>query len=426
MDAPPNSLRIDVATRRVRLSPRDPAFVQNPYAAYARIHAACPVFFWEDYGHWFLARHADVNALFRDRRFGREVTHVASREALGWPEPQAHLKSFDDFSANTLLDREPPVHTRLRGLVNRAFVSRTVERLRPRVARLAETLIDSFAGEGKVDLLPAFAAIIPVTIIAEMLGVPVIEAPRLLDWSHRMVAMYEFGRTRAVEDEAVAATAAFSAFVRELIAERRRQPGEDVLSLLLAAEQQGGRLSEDEVIGTVILLLNAGHEATVHAIGNGVAAILSAGLDPAPLFATPESTAATVEELLRFAPPLHSFSRYALEAVTLEGVDFAVGDQIGLLIGAANRDPAVYPGPGRLDPGRTFVPHVAFGAGIHFCIGAPLARLELQVALPILFRRLPGLRLEQPPSFADRYHFHGLAALRLAFAPALSPAPPIA
>lgn len=410
----PASLHIDAAERRVRLSPADPAFVQEPYAAYRAIRAAgLGVFFWEDYGFWCVLDHAAVAALFRDRRLGREVTHVASREALGWAPIPARLEPFYAIEAHSMLEREPPVHTRLRTLVNRAFVSRTVERLRPRLERLAHVLIDAFGPAGEIDLLPAYATPIPVTVIAEMLGVPLDLTPRLLEWSHQMVGMYQFAPSPAAQDSAVKASLAFVACLREIIAARRAAPGEDMLSVLIAAEADGGRLSEDELISTAILLLNAGHEATVHAIGNGVAAILTAGVDPASLFADPTATAATIEELLRLAPPLHLFTRYVLEPLTIAGVPLAVGDRVGLLIGAANRDPAAFPDPDRLIPGRGGPAHLAFGAGIHFCVGAPLARLELQVALPILFARRPGLRLAGPPVVADRYHFHGLEQLRV-------------
>ncbi len=343
------------------------------------------------------------------------MTHVASRETLGWAPPPAHLAPFYALEANSMLEREPPVHTRLRTLVNRAFVSRTVARLRPRLETLAHALIDGFVSQGTVDLLPAYAEPIPLTIIAELLGVPLAMGPQLLDWSHRMVAMYQFHRTRAMEDSAVAATEAFVDYIRTLLPERRRRPGEDILSAMLAAEADGGRLSEDEVVATAILLLNAGHEATVHAIGNGVAAVLEAGLDPAALFADAARTTATVEELLRFAPPLHMFTRYVLEPLSLGGQAFQRGDKVGLMIGAANRDPRVFPDPDRLDPTRVPGPHVAFGGGIHFCIGAPLARLELEVALPILFTRLSALRLGGVSRFADRYHFHGRDSLPLRF-----------
>lgn len=407
----PPSLHIDAKARRVRLSPVDPAFVQNPYPAYEAIRRACPLFFWDEYGHWCAASHAKVSALFRDRRFGRDVSHVATREELGWAPIPEHLAPFYAFEARSMLEREPPAHTRLRALVNRAFVSRMVERQRPRVATLACTLIDCFPSGTPFDLLTAFAEPIPVTVIADLLGVSADHAPQLLSWSHSMVAMYQFGRTRAVEDQAVAATLAFSGFIRDLARERQGRPGDDILSLLLAAAADGDRLSEDELVTNAILLLNAGHEATVHAIGNGVAALLRTGCLAPPLFATPDATAATCEELLRFDPPLHMFTRYALESVELEGVRLQVGDRIGLLIGAANRDPALFVAPDRLDPTRPSAPHVAFGGGIHFCIGAPLARLELQVALPILSERCPNLQLAEPPAFADRYHFRGLERL---------------
>ena len=410
----PDSLAIDGATRRVRLAPSDPTFFQDPFPAYRAIRERCPVFFWEDYGFWCCAAMADVDAVFRDRRFGRDVTPVASRESLGWPALPDHVKLFTDLDALSMLEREPPAHTRLRRVVQRAFVSRSIQRLRPRVAALAHGLVDRLPAVGAFDLLPAFAEPIPVTLIAELLGVPAEDAPRLLDWSHRMVAMYRLDRTREIEDAAVAATLEFSAYLRSAVARRRIRPTEDLLSLLTSSAPDGEALSEDEIISNAVLLLNAGHEATVHAIGNAVAAILSSGLDPEALFATPDRTAATVEETLRYEPPLHLFTRYALEAVDFQGVGLALGDQIGLLIGAANHDAAVFPDADRFAPLRPPTPHTAFGAGIHFCLGAPLARLELQVALPILFERRPGLRLAEPPQFADRFHFRGLRALRVA------------
>lgn len=409
------SLRIDRATRRVSLDARDPAFFQDPYQAFEAIRAVTPVFFWEQYGLWCFLDAADVHALFRDKRFGREILHVATREELGLAEVPERLKPFKRIDELSMLDREPPAHTRLRNLVNRAFVSRQVERLRPRIERLANTLVDAFAGRGEVELIEAFATPIPVIVIAELLGVPTDRAPDLLQWSHRMVAMYQFGRTRAVEDAAVAAAEDFVAFLREVAAEKRKVPQDDLISTLIAAEEQGDRLSEDELIATVILLLNAGHEATVHAIGNGVKEILESGLDPAALFASPAAIEAAAEECIRLDPPLHFFSRYALEDLDYAGLRLKKGESVGLVLGAANRDPARFADPTRFDPARPATAHFAFGGGIHFCIGAPLARLELQVALPILFARLPGLRLASPPLYRDSYHFHGLAELRLAW-----------
>ena len=404
---------LDVARRRVRLDPRDPGFFNDPYRAYAALHAASPVFFWEDYGFWCFASHADVSALLRDRRFGRQITHLMSRAELGWPEPKAHLKPFDALERHSILELEPPEHTRLRNLVNRAFVSRRIEKLGPRIAALAHERIDGFAHEGSADLIAEFAAPIPVAVIAELLGVPRERGDELVDWSHRMVAMYQFGANRKVEERAAEAARAFADFVRGFARARRGDLGDDLISQLLIAESDGGRLSEDELVATVILLLNAGHEATVQAIGNGVKTMLEEGVDARLAFASESATAATVEELLRLDPPLHLFQRHALEDAEFAGVRLRKGDRIGLLLGAANRDPARFPHPDAFDGRRSPNPHVSFGAGIHFCVGAPLARLELSAALPILFALLPGLRLAEPPRYRDTFHFHGLEALRV-------------
>jgi cytochrome P450 len=404
---------IDAAHRRVSLDATDPAFYEDPYPSYEAIRALAPVFFWEELGLWCLTGYEAVNALFRDKRFGREILHVAAREEVGLPEPAEHVRLFYDVDNLSMIAREPPVHTRLRTLVNRAFVSRQIERLRPRVTVLANQLIDAMLASGRptVDLISAFATPIPVTMIAELLGVPVEAAPNLLDWSHRMVAMYTPRRDRAIEDAAVAATREFVDFLRGHVAERRRKPGDDLITRLIEAETAGTRLSEDELISGCIQLLNAGHEATVHGIGNAVKAVLESDVDAAACFADEQSTAATVEEALRFDPPLHFFDRYALEPVEVAGVKLRRGEKIGLLLGAANRDPARYVHPHRFDPARPLLPHLSFGAGIHFCIGAPLARLEMQAALPVLFGRLKGLRLAAPPSYRNSWHFHGLESL---------------
>ncbi len=406
---------IDAARRRVRLDPRDPAFFNDPYPAYAAIRAAAPAFFWEDYGFWCFSAYADVWSLLRDKRFGRQNLHVMSREALGWPAPKAHLAPFDALERHSILEMEPPEHTRLRNLVSRAFVSRQVEKLGPRVAALAHERIDAFEGQGSAELIEDFATPIPVAVIAALLGVPRELGPQMLDWSHRMVAMYQFGVTRAVEESAANASREFAELMQGYARARRSDLRDDLISRLLVAESDGRRLSEDELVATCILLLNAGHEATVHAIGNGVKAMLVLGVDSREALADEEARAATVEELLRLDAPLHLFTRYALDDVAFAGVSLRKGERIGLLLGAANRDPGRFPDPDAFDAGRDPNPHVAFGAGIHFCVGAPLARLEMAVALPILFDRLPGLRLAERPRYRDAYHFHGLEALKVAW-----------
>lgn len=392
------------ATARLSCPPGDPAFVQDPYPAYRRFREHRAVW-WEEYGHWVFPRFADVSAIFRDRRFGRAILHVATREELGWDPVPAHLAPFMAFEAHSLLELEPPDHTRLRALVARAFVPRRVEALRPRIGALAERLAAGL-GDGD-DLIAGYCEPIPVTIIAGLLGVPVERAPQLLDWSHRMVAMYQARRDRAVEEAAVAATEAFTAFMLELIAGRRRQPGEDLLSALIAVEEAGERLSPAELVSTAILLLNAGHEATVHAIGNAVRQVALAGIA-----VTPATAPLVAEEALRHDPPLHMFTRFVLEDLDWGGLRLRRGETVGLLIGSAGRDPRANPDSDRFDPGRARPQHLAFGAGIHFCVGAPLARLEIEIALAVLFGRRRG-RWRPEGRFRDAYHFHGLETLRL-------------
>ncbi|MER9961732.1 cytochrome P450 [Mesorhizobium sp. M0045] len=410
----PPYLAFDPATRSLRLDPHEPAFFQNPYEAYALLHGASNAFFWEEFGFWCFGGFDDVNRLLRDRRFGRQ-NPAGIPDSRGIGQDRTHLSAFDGVEANSMLELEPPVHTRLRTLVNRAFVSRQVERLRPRVEALANELIDRFE-PGEVDLLPALAAPLPITIIAEMLGVPVDMGPQLLDWSHRMVAMYMHGRTRETEETANRAARDFSNFLRGYVAERRKRPGEDLLSLLIAAQEDGQKLSEDELVSSAILLLNAGHEATVHQTGNAVRSILAQGGDPRRFFTSPEATAATVEECLRFDAPLHMFTRYAYQKVEAgPGIVVQPGETIGLLLGMANHDPVAFTEPFAFRPGRADQKNVSFGAGIHFCIGAPLARLELQVSLKTLFDRLPQLHLAEQPRLRDTYHFHGLETLAVRF-----------
>ena len=400
------AMQIDPTRRTVSLDPVDPDFYNNPYPYYHEIRAKAPAFKWDHYGHWCFARHEDVNALLRDRRFGRQILHVASREELGWPDIADHVKPFYAFEQHSLLELEPPVHTRLRSLVNRSFLSRQVERLRPMIADLANGLIDRFEDKGEADLLPDFATPIPVIVICELLGVPPDMAQQLLAWSHDMVAMYQARRDRAIEDAAVKATVEFSAFMRGYVSERRKNPGNDLLSELIRAEEQGQKLSEDELVTTAVLLLNAGHEATVHAIGNGIKTLLEQDIR----LGIGEGH---VEETLRIDAPLHLFTRYALEDIEFAGIRFRKGEVVGLMLGAANRDPERFPEPDRFDPSHEPNPHVSFGAGIHFCIGAPLARLELEVSVDRLARLLPEVQLAAEPEYHPTFVIRGLTALEL-------------
>jgi len=409
----PPFLKIDPATRRVSLDGSDPAFYGNPNAVYAALHAHCPTFYWEEQKQWFVTGYDHVNGLLRDRRFGRQILHIASREELGLPEPEPHIAAFDLAERYSLLELEPPEHTRLRTLVNRAFVSRHVEKMKPELEELAGTLINGFASKGEVELLSAFADIIPVTMIARMIGIPEEMGPQLLKWSHAYVRMYMFGRTRADEDAAEQAAREFSDYVKTIIAERRAEPRDDLLTHMIHTEHKGQYLTEDELVSTTIVLLNAGHEATVHQIGNSVRIILDSGYDPAELFRDEAATERTVEESLRICAPVHIFQRWALEPAEIDGIEFKRGDKISMILAAANLDPAKFSDPLTFKPDRNEAPNLSFGAGIHFCIGAPLARLELNVVLPILFKRLPGLKLAKTPVVKDVYHFHGLDRLDL-------------
>jgi len=387
---------------RLHQSPTDPEFVQNPYPFYDRARAAGPFFFWEDYGLVCCTSATGVNAILRDRRFGREVP--PEKRA---PVP-AHLAPFYAVEAHSMLELEPPRHTRLRSLVLRAFTSRRIAALEPEIAALCDDLITALP-QGPFDLLRHFGQKLPVIVIARLLGVPEAMSDDLLRWSNAMVGMYMAGRTRETEDRAVAATESFVAFLRDYVRNRRARPADDLITHLIAAESDGERLTTDEMISTCILLLNAGHEATVHSLGNGVKTLLETRTPPAALL--PDRIAGTVEELLRFDPPLHLFTRHAYAPVDVLGHGFDRCDEVGLLLAAANRDPRAWDRPARFDPARPEKVNLAFGGGLHFCVGAPLARLELQIALPRLFARLPKLRLAGPPRYADVFHFHGLERL---------------
>lgn len=383
-------------------SPGEPDFVQDPYPFYDRARAAGPLFFWDDYAMVASADHAVVAKLLKDRRFGREIPAETAD-----PIPD-HLTPFYDREAHSMLELEPPRHTRLRGLVVRAFTSRAIDSLSAGIRTLCHGLIDAFPANEPFDLLEAYARPLPAMTIARLLGVPEADWRQLIHWSNAMVGMYQATRTRADEDAAVAATLAFTDYIREQITAKRQAPADDLLSRLIAVEEAGERLSTDELITTAILILNAGHEATVHTMGNGVRTLL--GLPRQPV------TPALVEEVLRHDPPLHMFTRWAYEPVEMHGHRFERGDQVACLLGAANRDPAVFADPARFDATRFAAGlspslNLAFGAGIHFCVGAPLARLELRIALECLFERCPELALASPPRFADIYHFHGLEAL---------------
>ena len=396
--------------RRFRQDPRERAFFEDPWRLYRTLHRIGGPLYWEDYGMWCLAGFDAVDAALRDRRFRR--LPPSGHESAPYPP---HLADFAAAEAHSLLALEPPAHTRLRKLVNRAFVSRQVRRMAPGIRALADDCLERIAPDGGAELLASWATPIPVTVIARLIGVPEAERDDLLAWSHAMVRVYTMTQTHAEEIAANAAAKAFRERLFRLVEEKRRRPGDDLVSHLLALRNLETPLADEEIVSVAILLLNAGHEATVHQLGNAVATLLARPDDappPAALFATPARTEATVAELLRRDAPLHLFVRHAQEDVPLgHGVTLARGEPVALLLGAANRDPARFVRPDDFDPGREDGAHVTLGGGIHYCVGAQLARLELGIALRALFERLPTLRLDGEPRCRDSYHFHGLEAL---------------
>jgi unspecific monooxygenase len=396
--------RRDSDLERLSQSPTDPGFVQNPYAFYRAARALGDFVYWEDYGMAMATTHEAVTRVLKSKKMGREVP-LDRRKPI-----RPGLEPFYDVEAHSMLELEPPRHTSLRQLVLRAFTRNRISRLAPDISMIADDLMDAFP-DGPFDLLDVYARPLPVIVIARLLGVPESMAPQLLTWSNDMVAMYQSRRTVEIEDRAAAAAGAFSDFMRGYVEKRRSTPGNDLISELIAAEQDGEKLSLDELISTCILLLNAGHEATVHSIGNAVRHL--AGHARCIEAMQPERIEYAVEECLRFDPPLHMFTRHVYEPVDIMGTHFKPGDEVGCLLGSACRDDAIWPDGDRFDPFRDIVKNTAFGAGIHFCVGAPLARLELQIALPALFSRFPNLQIAEPTKVADLYHFRGLERLML-------------
>ncbi|SFO08507.1 hypothetical protein SAMN05660359_01278 [Geodermatophilus obscurus] len=385
----------------------DPAVVADPYPAFAAARAVAPVLWHEGLQLWLAFTHAESNAVLRDRRLGRI-----------WRDrtPEERFPSFNLVHRNAILEMEPPEHTRLRRLVSAAFARGHVERLRPWVQQLADSMVDGLVersgGTAEVDVLSGMAEELPVAVIAELLGVPAADRPLLRPWSNAIVKMYEYGRTEAVEDAAERAAAEFVAYLRELAAERRRSPGEDLLThLVTVRDSDGDRLTEDELVTTCVLLLNAGHEATVNVSGNGLLALLEHRDQLVRLRADPALLPTAIEELMRFDSPLQLFERTATEDVEVGGVTVREGQKVAALLGAANRDPAVFADPDTLDVGRTDNPHVSFGAGVHFCIGAPLARVELQASFGALLGRTADLQLARPARRRPEFVIRGLAEL---------------
>ncbi len=397
-----------------RFDPADPAFIADPYPVLAGLQAA-PIFWYEPSRQWVVTRHALVHAAVRDRRMGRGYTHRYTHDQFGRSGPDPRWTSFHDSERWSLLNIEPPDHTRIRSLISRVFTPTSVAALRPLIEETAARTLAPLARRGRFDLVGELAQPFSVAVICAMLGVPAEDSHLLLDWSHAIVKMYELTTTDQQRAAASAAAADFIVYVRRLIDARRAAPDDRLVSQLVAVEQAGDRLTTDEIVCTTIVLLNAGHEATVNTLGNGMRAFM---LQPdqwrrVTSGEVPARTA--IEEMVRWDSPLQLFERWVLdEGVEIAGQRLQVGDEIAMLFGAANRDPDRFDTPDRFDAGRGDASHVGFGGGIHFCVGAPLARLELEVCLSELARTTPRLELTAEPSYHPAFVIRGLTGLQLA------------
>ncbi|MEO8423104.1 MAG: cytochrome P450 [Actinomycetota bacterium] len=372
-----------------------------------------PIWYHAPTDHWLVSRFADVNALLRDRRFGRTYHHVTTHAEMGRPEEPDWHGPFWHLIRSGILDMEPPDHTRVRSLVSKAFTPRMVEGMRERIRLMMDGLVDDIAGAGEFDLLSALAEPLPVAVIAELLGVPPEDRGSLRPWSADICGMYELHPSEETARTAVRACVEFSDYLRTLSRRRRADPRDDLISALAQVVDDDERLTEDELIGTCVLLLNAGHEATVNVTGNGWWSLFRNADQLARLRRNVTLVPRAIEEMMRWDTPLQMFERWVLEDSEVCGTMVPKGAELGLLFGSANRDPAVFDHPDDLDIAREPNPHVSFGAGVHFCLGAPLARLELETSFATILRRLPTLQLVEEPSWKPNYIIRGLRELRV-------------
>lgn len=379
-------------------SPLEQSFIQDPYPAYEIARKLGDFVWWEDYNMAAAVSYQAVRMILSNRNLGVQP--------LAPPQCPEHLTEWQANETDSMLALEPPRHKRLRGLVLRAFTAKTVAATADDIKATCHQLIDKFPSK-PFDILNYFARPLPVQIIAKLLGVPAEKCDDLLRWSNAMVAMYQSKRSHKIELAANKATIDFTEFLESYISHRRKKPRTDLLSDLIAAEEAGEKLTGTELISTCILLLNAGHEATVHTLGNALNTLLPTSYR--------SITSDLIEEVLRYDPPLHVFTRFAYEDINCFGFNIEKGQEVACVLASANRDPKFLEKPNKFDPLRKPSQHQSFGAGIHFCVGAPLARLEIKLGLETLFERLPNLKISSPANYGDTYHFHGLKSLMLEY-----------
>lgn len=394
--------------------PASPAFLADPYPVYARLREAGPVLWHEPRQVYLLTRFEHVHAALRDRRLGRAYDHRYTAAEFGRPEPDRRWARWQDSERWSLLNLEPPDHSRLRRLVTAVFTPRAVAALRPVIEEYSDLALGQARERGEFDLIAQYAQPFSVAVICTLLGVPVQDGPRLLDWSHAIVKMYEISTDDEHRAAAERAAGEFIDYVTALIGDRRAQPRDDLISQLIGIAEEGDRLTQNEIVCTVIVLLNAGHEATVNTLGNGMRALLRHPEQWARLLSDDVEPGTAVEEMVRWDGPLQLFERWVLDdGVEIAGQRLRVGERIAMLFGSANRDPARFADPDRFDIGRGDSGHIGFGGGTHFCIGAPLARLEIAVSLERLRRACPRIELAAEPEYEPFFVIRGLKELRV-------------
>ncbi|MCP4308227.1 MAG: cytochrome P450 [bacterium] len=386
----------------------DREFIQDPYPVLSKIRESSAIVQDEPSGLWMVSRHETVRTCLRDRRLGRVYDHIATDEEIGATPRDPRWAPFWKVEKHSLLELEPPDHTRLRRLVSKAFTVRAVEAMRNPAKELAGSLLAAAMELNEIDLLADFSMPYSIGIITTLLGVPAEDHQHLLDWSHLMVKMYELNTTDSQAQDAADAAAEFDSYVRGMIHFHRSEPRGGLIGELVHAEVDGERLTEEEIVSTIIVLLNAGHEATVNTMGNGITGFMRNRDEWHRVVDGWVAPSVAVEEMLRWDAPLQLFERWVLaDDVEVAGKQFCFGDKIGMLFGAANRDPRAFDDPDRFVADRHAVHHIGFGGGTHHCLGAPLARLELDVALATLVESAPDLELTAQPIRQNAFTIHG-------------------
>ena len=393
-----------------------PEFIANPYLELATLRQEKPVFLDETWNKVFFTRHSDIAHLLKDKRLGRTMLHLYSREELGWPPPDPRLTDFHRYQDNVFMDWEPPEHTRIRSLVSKVFTPRQVDNLRGKLETTTHKLIDEATRKRTFNFVKEIAEPLPVLMIADLLGIPEEFHQQLRPWSAAIVKMYELEYSEEQIHTANAAAREFMECIGRLADMRRQHPQDDLISGLVGLEEEGQALSANELQATCIFLLNAGHEATVNGSSLG---LLSLFRNPDQLELMKKAAQAedliflktAVDELLRYETPLPMFGRYVLQDMEINGIPLKKGMEVDLLYISGNRDPECFEKPATLDLKRSHNPLLTFGLGTHYCLGAPLARLELQILFKILFQRLPNIHPVGESTFNTGFVIRGLKDL---------------